>query len=249
MNSVVVRALLVRGMLAGIAAGLLAFGLAYVIGEPPLIGALAYETAHATGHETELVSRRVQSTAGLATGVLIFGTALGGMASLVFCFALGRIGRMGARATAGLVALGAFFTVFLVPFLKYPANPPAVSNPDTLGQRTGVYFLMIAISVLLGVAAVQLGRQLAPRLGGWNATVTAATLFVSMTVLAAVLLPAVKEMPPDFPANVVWRFRLAAVGIQAAMWASFGLLFGYLAERTLQPHIASDSPAGAPVSV
>lgn len=158
MNSTLVRALLVRGMIAGVLAGLLSFSLGYLIGEPPLRDALAYEAAHATGYEMETFSRTLQETLGLLTAAVLLGTAAGGLAAMAFCAALGRIGQFRARAAAALVALGAFLTVFLIPFLKYPANPPAVSNPDTLNQRTGEYFAMIAISVAVGVAAVRFGQ-------------------------------------------------------------------------------------------
>ncbi|MBC2906195.1 CbtA family protein [Streptomyces cupreus] len=235
MNSATVRTLLVRGMLTGIATGLLVFGFAYLVGESPLRSALVFEAAHATEHGPELVSRTLQETAGLATGVLFFTTAFAGIAALAFCFALGRIGRFGPRVTAGLVALGGFVTVFLVPFLKYPANPPAVSAPDTLNQRTALYWLMIALSVLIGIAAVVLGQRLAPRLGNWNATIAASVAFVVAVGLALAFLPAVNEMPEGFPANVVWDFRVAAAGMQLLLWASFGVIFGHLAERVLEP--------------
>lgn len=235
MNSTIVRNLLVRGMLAGVAAGLLAYALGYFVGEIPLREALVYESAHSTGREMEMVSRTLQETLGMLTAVLMFSTALGGLASLAFCFALGRLGRVGPRATAGLVALGAFVTVFLVPFLKYPANPPAVSDPDTLNQRTIEYVAVLVLSVLLGVAAVMLGKRLAPRLGNWNASILAAVTFVVTVGLTMLFMPPVNEMPKGFPPNVVWQFRVAAAGMQALLWASFGLLFGYLAERVLLP--------------
>jgi hypothetical protein len=265
MNSAIMRALLVRGMLAGVLAGALAFGLAYVIGEPQVDAAIAYEEArsaghvhagedgegHAGEHGEELVSRALQSSAGLGTAALVFGTAVGGIAALVFCFLLGRIGRFGPRATAALVALGAFVTVYLVPLLKYPVNPPAVGNPDTLDQRTALYFLMIALGILLASAAVLLGRRLAPRWGNWNATVAAGAAFVAALAVAMVFLPSFNEVPADFPATLLWRFRLASVGIQALLWTSFGLLFGYLAERALKaraalPAAAAHVPGGAP---
>jgi hypothetical protein len=255
MNSVTVRTLLVRGMLAGVVAGVLAFGLAYLVGEPHVDAAIAYEASHSHEHGGKLVSRSLQSTAGLATGVLVFGTAMGGIASLVFCFALGRIGRFGPRATAALVAGGAFVTVYAVPFLKYPANPPAASDPGTIGRRTALYFLMIALSVLLGIGAVILGRRLAPRWGNWNASVIAGAAFVGAVALAMVFLPSVNETPRDFSATLLWQFRMAALAVQALLWAGFGLLFGYLAERALVPgtagrtesdgaHRSAASPAG-----
>jgi hypothetical protein len=41
----------------------------------------------------------------------------------------------------------------------------------------------------------------------------------------------IDEVPAGFPADVLWNFRLAAWGIQVVLWASIGLLFGWLTER------------------
>ncbi|MCC4314168.1 CbtA family protein [Streptomyces samsunensis] len=235
MNSISVRALLVRGMLAGLAAGLPALGVAYLLGEPRVDSAIAYEDAHSHEHGAELVSRTMQSTAGLSTGVLVYGVAFGGIAALAVCVALGRIGRFGPRATAALVSLGALVAGYLVPFFKYPANPPAVGDPETLDQRTTLYFLMVVLSVLLAVGAVILGRRLAPRLGNWNATVAAAVAFIVVVGLAYAFLPSFNEVPEGFPATLLWQFRLAALAVQCTLWVSFGLLFGHLAERLLSP--------------
>ncbi|MFB7471356.1 CbtA family protein [Kitasatospora sp. NPDC056184] len=194
------------------------------------------DSADSGDEEEELVSRDLQSTAGLATGVLVYGVAVGGIAALAFCFALGRIGRFGPRATAALVAGAAFTTVYLVPFLKYPAMPPAVGNPDTIGKRTALFFLMIALSVLLGVAAVILGRRLAPRLGTWNAVVAAGLGYVAVTAVLSFALPDNDDAIPDgFPAGLLWDFRLASIGLQAVLWTGFALVFGALAQRALTP--------------
>ncbi|NUJ99784.1 CbtA family protein [Streptomyces lunaelactis] len=238
MNSISVRALLVRGMLAGLAAGVFALVVAYLLGESPVDSAIAFEEAHSHSHDhggEELVSRTMQSTSGLATGVLVFGVAIGGIAALAFAVALGRIGSFGPRATAALVSLGALLTVYVVPFLKYPPNPPAVGDPDTIGQRTALYFLMIVLSVLLTIAAVILGRRLAPRLGNWNATVAASAAFVVAVGLAFAFLPSFNEVPKGVPATVVWDFRLATLAIHVTLWTFFGLIFGHLAERLLVP--------------
>ncbi|MFE2014442.1 CbtA family protein [Streptomyces sp. NPDC059491] len=265
MHASTVRALLVRGMLAGLIAGLFAFTVAYVVGEPPVDGAIAVEEAQAAheapaaagahaGHgdtavtedaaeEEEGVSRSVQSTFGLATGVLVYGVALGGIAALAFSFALGRVGRFSPRATAALVGAAAFTTVYLVPFLKYPATPPAVGNPDTIGKRTTLFFLMILLSVLLGVAAVIVGRRLAPRLGNWNATLAAGAGFIAVTAVAFAVLPANDDaVKPGFPAALLWEFRLASLAVQLVMWAVFAVVFGVLAQKALAPRAAADAP-------
>ncbi|MFF7352074.1 MULTISPECIES: CbtA family protein [Streptomyces] len=235
MNSATVRNLLVRGMLAGLAAGVLALVVAYFLGEPAVDKAIGFEEAHSHEHEMEVVSRSLQSTAGLATGVLVYGVAFGGIAALAFCFALGRVGRFSPRATALLLSGCALLAVYVVPFLKYPANPPSVGSPDTIGKRTTLYFLMMLLSVLLAVAATLLGKRLAPRLGTWWATVAAVAAFAVVVALAYRFLPVVNEVPKDFPATLLWRFRLSALAVQSVLWGGFGLVFGELAERLLNP--------------
>ncbi|QKW25570.1 CbtA family protein [Streptomyces seoulensis] len=249
MNSATVRNLLVRGMLAGLAAGVLALVVAYLLGEPSVDKAISFEDAHSHEHEMEVVSRSLQSTAGLATGVLVYGVAFGGIAALAYCFALGRVGRFSPRATALLLSGCALLAVYVVPFLKYPANPPSVGDPDTIGKRTTLYFLMMVLSVLLAVAATLLGKRLAPSLGTWWATVVAVAAFAVVIGLAYAFLPVINEVPADFPAALLWRFRLSALAIQSALWGGFGLLFGELAERQLNPKPAkADSGRAVPAA-
>jgi hypothetical protein len=246
MNSATVRNLLVRGMLAGLAAGVLALVVAYLLGEPNVDKAISFEDAHSHEHEMEVVSRSLQSTAGLATGVLVYGVAFGGIAALAYCFALGRIGRFSPRATALLLSGCALLAVYVVPFLKYPANPPSVGEPDTIGKRTTLYFLMMLLSVLLAIASTIVGKRLAPSLGIWWATVAAVAAFVVAIGLAYAFLPVINEVPKDFPATLLWRFRLSALAIQTVLWVGFGLLFGELAERQLNPKPAK-APSGRTV--
>ncbi|MFI5662434.1 CbtA family protein [Streptomyces sp. NPDC051684] len=246
MNSTTVRNLLVRGMLAGLAAGVLALVISYWLGEPMVDKAIGFEEAHAGhshGDEVELVSRGLQSTAGLATGVLVYGVAFGGIAALAYCFALGRVGRFGPRATALLLSGCALLAVYVVPFLKYPANPPAVGNSDTIGKRTTLYFLMMVLSILLAVAATILGKRLAPRMGNWWAAVVAVLAFAVVVGLAFQFLPVINEVPEHFPAAVLWRFRLSALAIQLTLWTGFGLIFGEFAERLLNPKPATAGQA------
>ena len=95
------KALLVRGMLAGIAAGLVAFAFAYVFAEPQIEYAIAFEDQMERGthaeplaahnaHEEGSVSRNVQSTAGLLVALMMYGAAMGGLLAIVFALAYGR---------------------------------------------------------------------------------------------------------------------------------------------------------------
>ncbi|GGV01997.1 membrane protein [Actinomadura cremea] len=238
------RALLVRGMLAGLAAAVLALAVAWIYGEPRIADAIAFEeaAAHAAGdhaHEEEVVSRTVQQTTGLITAVAVYGTALGGLLAIAFAFAHGRLGGLGARATAALVALAGFVAVVVVPFLKYPATPPAVGAPETIGSRTVLYFGMVALGVLATTAAILAGRRLVPRLGPWYATVATAAGFAVVVAVVFRLTPDPDALPDGFPATVLWDFRIASLGLQLALWATLGVVFGHLAERAVARRPAS----------
>jgi predicted cobalt transporter CbtA len=131
-----------------------------------------------------------------------------------------------------LAALG-FVAVYLIPNLKYPANPPAVGDPETIGIRTTLYFTMIAISIAVMIVAMVIKRPLVPRLGNWNATLIVTATYLVLVAIAGLLLPSVNEVPNGFPAAVLWNFRLASMGAQLIMWATLGLLFGALTQHSL----------------
>jgi predicted cobalt transporter CbtA len=249
-TDMVVRTLLVRGMCVGILAGLLSWLFSYLFGEPGIEGAIAFEDrlAQAAGesHGVELVSRGVQSTIGLGTAVILFGLAVGGLFGLAFAVAYGRIGSLSPRATAAVLAAGALVMVVLVPFLKYPANPPASTDDSTVGQRTSLYLVLVLVSVILGVASVSVGRRLQPRVGAWNAVLLAAGLYMVTVGFVLLVMPTVNETPAAFPAGVFYDFRVAALGNQVVLWASIGLLFGWLTDRSLRrmPSVAKVDNAG-----
>jgi len=180
-----------------------------------------------------LVSRAVQSTTGLLTAVIVYGSAMGGLFALTFAFLYGRLGDFSPRLLALLLALAAFVAIYYIPSLKYPANPPAIGEPATIGYRTGLFFLMISISLGGVVLAVATGRKLVKKYGDFNATLLGVGLFAAIIVIAQIILPDINEVPPDFPAVVLWKFRMTSLGMQAMMWTTLGLVFGTLAERVI----------------
>jgi len=145
-------------MLAGLLAGVVGFAFAWLVGESSVDSAIAFEsyveyTVHHEEPEEEMVSRPLQSSAGLGTGTLIYGVALGGIFALVFTAAYGRLWAFPARGTAALLGCLSFVAVYLAPFLKYPANPPSVGDPDTISLRTGMYLVMVLGSVVAMIFA------------------------------------------------------------------------------------------------
>ena len=92
--------------------------------------------------------------------------------------------------------------------------------------------MMLVISVAALVLTVALARRLSARYGAWNATLIAGAAFVVVIAIVQYVLPEINEVPEQFSAVVLWRFRVAALGIQAVLWTTIGLLFGVLAERS-----------------
>lgn len=231
--------LLLRGMLAGFVAGILAFCFAEIFGEPQVDRAIAFEEqmAQAAGdmQMPELVSRPVQSGIGLFAGVVVYGAAMGGLLALAFAYVQGRSSHLRPRATSLLLALGAFLTIAVVPDIKYPANPPSIGHPDTIVYRTELFLAMLVTSLVALVLAVALARRLQSRTGAWNAYLIAGAAFVAVIAITQILLPSINEVPDQFSAVVLWRFRLASLGIQLVIWATIGLLFGALTERGVAP--------------
>ncbi|MFF5207262.1 CbtA family protein [Streptosporangium sp. NPDC000396] len=228
-----VRTLLVRGLLLGLLAGLIAGGFAFVFGEPRVDSAIAWEEAlvEGAGHDhgnAAVVGRAGQKAAlFLATG--LYGLAVGGVFALVFA---GLRGRVGPRSDGGLalaVAGTAFVAVILVPFLKYPANPPAVGDPETISGRTLLYVVMILVGLVATVIAVATARRVSG--GPWARWAAAVTAFLVPVIAAWLLLPTVDEVPKGFPATLLWEFRLASLGTQLVFWTAFGVLFGWVGDR------------------
>jgi hypothetical protein len=278
--------LVLRGVLAGALAGLFAFVFARIFAESQIQQAIDYENGRkaaqaaldkaagvkAAAEESELFSRTVQANIGLGVGMIAFGAAMGALFAIAYLVCLGRVGTLRPRSIALLVAAGGFLGMYLVPFIKYPANPPSIGHPDTIKQRGGLYLVMVLASVILLVAAVWLGQRLRSRFGNWNASLLAGGAFVVAIGIVMLLLPSTghlaanqadfgnhatetplpltdpsgKIVYPGFPADVLFNFRLYSVGAQLILWTALGLVFAPMAERVLAPLTRAER-AGDPV--
>ena len=255
------RTLLIRGLLAGLIAGVCGFAIAKTLGEPQFDKAIAFESVvsatagaasvHHAAHEEALVSRTLQSSAGLGTGALIYGIALGSIFAIAFAAVYGRGGGSfhSAKPTAAVLGLLGFVAIYLTPILKYPANPPAIGDGDTIGRRTALFLVMILCSVVAMVASGLWWRRLVERTSRWNATLIGAATYIVTMIVVFVVLPGIDEVPQigipgiisaagngtiTFPPTILWRFRVASLAIQVVLWAGIALAFGTLASKVLE---------------
>jgi hypothetical protein len=284
----VVKSLVLRGVGAGALAGLIAFIFARIFAEPVIQAAIDYEGARddarnaiaaAAGQavdpaEADIFSRTVQANIGIGVGVVLFGVAMGALFAVVYSLAWGRTGRQTPRQLSLLVALAGFVTLYLVPFVKYPANPPSIGHPDTIADRSGLYLVMVVGSVVAALVAVWAGQRLAERLGNWNATLVGIACFIVLVGLLMAALPSLGELRTNveqygnlatetpqplrnpagaivlggFDADLLYRFRLYSLGAQALLWAVLGLVFAPWAERVIGKSDRTTSPVAETVA-
>jgi len=218
------RALLLRGAAAGALAGLLTSIFHLLLTAPVLELALALEQ---TGGEP-LVSRTAQKYIGAPAGQVLAGIAVGLLFAVAYRFVTSTATSW--RKATGL-AFAAFLVLALIPQLRYPANPPGVGDPGTIDDRTSAFLLVyaLALAVVSGAygALRYLDRRGVPAPVRQSAVVAGAVVAVGVGFL---LLPDNID-PVNAPADIVYDFRIRALGGLAVLFATLGAVFGVLTDR------------------
>jgi hypothetical protein len=217
-------------MAAGLLVGLLAGLFAFFIGEPVLDRAVALEEASEGDHHEEIFSRSTQKV-GLFFATGLFGVTVGGVFGIAYAFFRDRLAAGSDLGRSVSLAGAIFVGAFLIPFLKYPANPPSVGDPSTIRERTASYFALVALSLLTMLVAWLTARTLKAR--GLDAQRRRIMVGVGLVLVVAVLFVSLPAGPSaeGFPSGLLWAFRLSSLGTQVVFWAGLGLLFGWLCER------------------
>jgi hypothetical protein len=198
---------ILRGALSGFIAGVLGFVFAKIFAEPVINKSIAYESGRddilaklnqAAGRAVapdgpEIFSRTIQSTIGIATGIIAFSTAVGALTAVAYLVMHGRF-NVRPRTLSALIAGFGFLGVYLLPFVKYPANPPAIGHTFTIATRGHLYLTMVASSLVLLGLAVYLARRLTPRFGVLNATVMSALAFLVLYGILIGVLPSLGNL-------------------------------------------------------
>jgi hypothetical protein len=267
--------IILRGLLAGAIGGVLAFIYARIFAEPVIQRAIDYESgrddamaelAKAAGLTPEgdgpdIFSRTIQANIGIGFGMLLFGLAMGGIFAVVYCVAVGRVGDIRPSTLALLVGGGLFLGFYLVPFVKYPPNPPSIGHPETIKDRSGLYLLMVVLSLLFLLGAIWLGKRLAARFGNWTATLLACAAFIVAIGIVMLLLPSLGQLAsnvheygsyatetpqpltdksgaivyPGFPADDLYLFRFHSLIAQLILWTTISVGFASVVDRLFAP--------------
>src|SRR6516225_1830162 len=214
---------ILRGALSGFVAGVLGFIFARIFAEPVINQAIAYESGrdavlaalnHAAGRPVapdgpEIFSRSIQSTIGIATGVIAFSVAMGALVAVAYLVLHGRFS-IRPRNLVWMIAGFGFLGVYLLPFMKYPANPPAIGHSFTIHTRGALYLTMVASSLILLGLAVWLARMLALRFGMVGAVVLAAVAFLVVYGVLIGLLPSLGNLAANVAHSDQFGYARAA---------------------------------------
>lgn len=234
-----------RGLVVGVLAGLLAGLFAFVFGEPRVQDAIEIEET-ASAHAglalplpiADWAVSRPEQRGGLFLATALYGIAAGGLFAIAFAALRGRGGQRDDWQLSTRLAGAIFVAIVVVPFIKYPANPPAVGDPDTIGDRTAYYLILLAGSLLAMLAAARVAWSVRPDAPPWRRPLLGAGTFIAVASGLALALPGVQEIPADFPAWLIWEFRLSSLGTQAVLWAALGVGFGIASHRAARQRAA-----------
>ena len=220
-------------LISGCFAGLIHGGINLAIVEPYLDQAIGIEnqTLFATGEEedgptfwVEYNSYRVWQKGGQMLAGAILGTSIAALVGIVFLFARNVLPE-GNNIKKTLILSGLmWFTIFVIPFLKYPANPPTVGEAETV-MMSGILFLsFIAISGLGSVAFYQVYKKLQ------NKKILA---FAGYAVFISITFFLMPENPDEItaPMELVDGFRGASFVAVTIYWLTLGLILGGFIEK------------------
>ncbi len=230
------KRLIARGVLAGAVGGLVAFAFIMVSAGPivghaiNLAGVRMQSAAVVDDHGVELFSPSMQAIGELAFVVVSFGIAMGVLLAVAFAITYAHIESVRPGALTLLLACDAFAALSLVPSIKYRA---ALGREAILSPCTGWYLMMVALSVVLVIGAVTLGRHIARRLETGKATVVGGGLYLAGIVAAMCLLPPVDKAPDGFLGYDQHALVFGDLGTQLVLWATVAVVFARLASTML----------------
>jgi predicted cobalt transporter CbtA len=233
-----------RGAIAGLAGGAASALFLLLVGERTIGDAIHLEEKHGGGGQ-ELYTRGTQVFGG-ALGVILVSVALGVVFAATFAAVRHRLPGRNDWQRSIIWAATALVVVYLVPFAKYPPNPPSVGDPNTIDERTILYFAMLAWSVGAAFLALRLGQWMRSRQYGDPARQTGiAAAWIVLVAIGFMVLPGSPDAVTA-PATLIWRFRLASAGGALMLWGVTGVVFGALSLTTARraERVRDDVQAG-----
>ena len=215
------------GAVAGTILAILNLGLV----EPYIDRAIAIEVKNmiSSGEKvdlTEIASYRVWQKGGAIAAGAVYGISLSALFGIVFAYGRNSLPGDNNKKKALFLAGVLWFVLYLMVAIKYPANPPAVGDPETIDYRQGLYIAYLAIS---GFTVLTLALA-------WNRLQVKSKKIIIPLIYAAVMIAAYVGLPPNpdkisISMDLIQTFRIWTAVTIGMFWGILGILFGSLWDR------------------
>ncbi|MFB5620724.1 MAG: CbtA family protein [Nitrosopumilus sp.] len=221
-------------LISGAFAGLIHGTVNFAIVEPYLDQAIGIENQNlfASGEAedspefwVEYEGYRIWQKSGQILAGVILGISIGSLFGIVFALSRNSLPGNHDVKKSLLLAAMMWFTLYLIPFLKYPANPPTVGDGETVVLRAILYLSFIAISGIGALAFYKLSKKFEN-----NKKLLS---LVGYGVFISVVFFIMPENPDEItaPMNLVNEFRLMSVLGVSSFWISVGIILGLFWNR------------------
>jgi len=222
---------ILSGAIAGTILGIINLGLV----EPYIDQAIGLEIQNSVSSGenvdlAEIAHYRIWQKGGEIIAGAVYGISLGALFGIIFAYARNALQGDNNKKKALFLAGILWFVLYFVVALKYPANPPAVGDPETIYYREALYVAFIAISgfTALGLALL------------WNRVKINSKEIVFPLVYAGIMITAYMAMPanPDsisISMELVQSFRVWTAITVGIFWGLLGIIFGSLWDKFIRP--------------
>jgi predicted cobalt transporter CbtA len=214
-------------LLAGAIAGTILGAINQVAVEPYIDYAVELEMQNTNQssqiiNPAEFTAYRLWQRGGEMLAGTILGLSIGSLFGIVFAFTHNSIPGSNNKKKALIVAGIMWFVLFLIPALKYPANPPAVGDPETIYYRQSLYvaFLMISGFSALGLAFLY------RKMGALNIKKSIIPMAYAAIISGAYLAMPANPDPINAPMDLVMGFRITSAITISVFWGLLGVIFG-----------------------
>jgi predicted cobalt transporter CbtA len=225
---------LISGAVAGTVLGLIN----QLLVEPYIDQAIEIEVQNtvASGESVdldELVQYRLWQKGGGIVAGTILGTSISALFGIVYAYSRNSLPGSNNKKKGLILAGIMFFVIFLIPALKYPANPQAVGDPETIEYRESLYIGMLVISGFTALGIAILYRSLDQTHKELRRIIVPA-IYAVIIALAFVVLP---NNPDEIviSSDLLMNFRIVTTITMGVFWGVLGLMIGSFWD-VVRPH-------------
>ena len=215
---------------AGILAGLVHGMLNIVLVEPYLDNAIGIENqrlfAEGQAKDTpqfwqQFADYRIWQKQGSIVAGAILGASTGALFGLVFAYSRKSLPGNNDIKKALILAGIMWAVLYFIPFLKYPANPPTVGEPDTIALRASTYALFVALSGFAAIGFAILYKKMKDK---------KFLAFAGYAVFMAMMFAIMPQNPDPIktPIELVNGFRAISAGTMTVYWIANAIILGWM---------------------